>query len=253
MAVPPAPPNPRRELMTREIVAQASELFAARGYRATTLQDVAGRLGVTKAALYRYVRSKEDLLRLVYKGSLEQAVHALRTLVQSAASPSEKVRAFILNHAERIATETAAVVATFQRDDDLPRDLRGQSIRLKQEVGNLLAQVIADGVAAGELRTAEPKIAAFAILGMCNWMTRWFHREGRLDHQAVAALFADLALNGLRGSGDARSAVTGDPSGHLAAIRRHTEGLAALLAQGRGRGTAPTATRRPRRRVPERP
>ena len=222
--------NRRSYVVLKEIGNAAAKLFVVRGYRATTLQDVAGQLGISKPALYHYIDSKEDLLRLIYQETLQEGAASLRELVDSPLPPAEKLRGFLRSHLERIVAKPAAVALTFQTDADLPPDLLDAIAERKREIDELMTQIIVEGVAAGEMSTPDPKVAAFGILGMCNWTYRWYRPDGRLTPRQIADLFADLVLVRLRGAGGDGASLATTPAAHLDAMRRHLDAMDVLLA-----------------------
>lgn len=221
--------NLRSDLVMQKIIASAAELFARHGYRATTLQDIADQLGMSKPALYHYIQGKEDLLQPVYIAVLQEAVEELRTTVASSASPSEKLATAIQKHMERIATKPAMIALSWQTDGDLPESLRTVTDELRREATDLFSRIIAEGVARGEMYTAHPKVAALGLLGMLNWTQRWFRPEGPMNHRQIAELFTQLILKGLSRAHDEDRSFSLSASDHVTAIRHHTEALEALL------------------------
>jgi TetR/AcrR family transcriptional regulator, cholesterol catabolism regulator len=221
--------NLRSDLVMEKIIASAAELFAQRGYHATTLQDIADQLGMSKSALYHYIQSKEDLLQPLYIDMLQEAMEDLRTTVASSASPREKLTTVIQKQMERIATNPAMIALSLQTNGDLPENVRTVTDELRREATDVVSRIIAEGVARGEMHTAHPKVAALGLLGMLNWTQRWFRPEGPLNHRQIAELFTQLVLKGLSGARDEDRSCSMSASDHVAAIRQHTEALEALL------------------------
>jgi AcrR family transcriptional regulator len=219
----------RSDLVMEKIVASAAQLFAQRGYRATTLRDIANQLGMSKAALYHYIQSKEDLLQPVYIDVLQEGMAELQAIVSSTAPPGEKLSIAIERHMQRIATKPAMFALSLQTNEDLPENSRQVIGELRDTSTNLFCAIIAEGVACGEMHTAEPKMAALGLLGMLNWTQRWFRPEGRLDYHQIAEVFIHLLLRGLLGPGDEAPKLANTPSEHLQAIRLHVDALTTLL------------------------
>src|SRR5439155_1737445 len=88
----------RRALVRTEILTTAAELFRARGYRATTLDELARRLGMSKATVYGYFRSKEDLLAAIFHRTMTLAEAGLAAIRASALSPADQLREVIRHH-----------------------------------------------------------------------------------------------------------------------------------------------------------
>jgi hypothetical protein len=86
----------------------------------------------------------------------------------------------------------------FLREElELPPDLYEQQRQYRRNMQAAVEQMIQDGIEAGTFRDVDPKMVAFAMFGMTNWMQAWFDPEGRYTTDEVAAVFADLLLLGM--------------------------------------------------------
>jgi TetR/AcrR family transcriptional regulator len=182
------------------ILAQAAALFARQGYAGTSMNEVAAACGVSKPALYHYVRDKHELLALI----CEEHIERLKVLVKDVAAQvpvgpldarahlHRLILAFVEAYADaadehRVLTEDERHLGKVERD----RVLSGQ-----REVVAAFAELVAaqrPGVLAGEL--AKP--LTMLLFGMINWMFTWLRPGGALSHADMAPLVADLFLGGL--------------------------------------------------------
>jgi AcrR family transcriptional regulator len=179
----------------REILHSALRAFRERGYHDTTLDAIAERLGVRRTALYHYFADKEAIL---HAGHLE-ALGELQRIVREARrlrGPAERLRHLIREHV-RVMTETlegsplAIEVTAFSPEH------RSGIVAARDRYERALRGIIADGVKSGVFRPADPKIAAFVVLGAINWIVRWYHPGGGFDAAQLGHLFADLLVGGL--------------------------------------------------------
>jgi TetR/AcrR family transcriptional regulator len=182
------------------ILAQAADLFARQGYAGTSMNEVAAACGVSKPALYHYVRDKHELLALI----CEEHIARLRELVRVVALQAEAealdarthlhhlILAFVeayadAQHEHRVLTEDERHLGEAERE----RVLAGQ-----REVVDAFARLVAaqrPGVLADDL--AKP--LTMLLFGMINWMFTWLRPGGRLSHADMAPLVAELFLGGL--------------------------------------------------------
>ncbi len=185
----------------QEIIAAAASLFKKKGYRATTLEDIAAAVGMLKGSLYYYIRSKEELLYLVVRDPIRQAYNKLEEIVNSDAPVTEKITQAIANHIAVFHQHYPHIAVYLHDFHNVMQKLQDNSIETPKEYQQLLAQLLQQGVDSGELRAdLDVTLSGYAILGMCNWMYRWYKPEGHMSAEAIAEVFTKLVLEGMRQS-----------------------------------------------------
>ncbi len=211
--------GPRRDVLTTEVLDKAAALFATRGFAATSLQDIANEVGLSRTSIYYYFPSKEALLDALIRGVTQRTTSIFAELD---GTPDR-------THTERLA-EAARQLVMWVTDPqthfklldrselELPEDLAILHRDTRRRVLSRMTRMIEDGTQNGEFRPIDARVAAFAILGMCNWTAWWFSADGELDRKEVAETIAGLAVASVR-----RAAGTG-----------HPEDLKALVASIRG-------------------
>jgi TetR/AcrR family transcriptional regulator len=190
--------------LTRErILAESARVFNRRGYRTTTLEDIAEALGVTRAALYYYVESKEDLLFQCHQKALDLAIGAVRAALARTPAPDEQLRLVFRQYIEGMTDQLAgAVVLLFE--GALSAELHRRIMTQRDEYEGLLRDIIARGVAQKVFVPCDPKLIVFAILGALNWISRWYNPDGPRPAHEIGAAFAEYFVRGLlRGPGAA--------------------------------------------------
>lgn len=173
------------------LLREAAQAFSARGYHNTSLDDVAAALGVTKAALYHYVRSKQEILFECHMMSLDLGEQALKYARSHGRNGFEKATMVARRYLELMTGEIGrvAVLAEYDALDDESKAVVG---RRRDEFEHALRDMIAEGIADGSIRKVEPKLATFFFMGAVNWMTRWFRPDGEFSGVDIAASFSDL-------------------------------------------------------------
>ena len=178
-----------------EIISEAIRLFAEKGYYATTLDEIASRVGITKAAIYYYFNSKMELMRLIMQLTTSRMNDAIK-LADSKLSSKEKLRKFIKYHVQYAAENRDDAKILFEQIDSLPVRTR-ESIRRKIKEDDIALQnILSDGVKNGSFAIGDVKIASYAILGMCNWLYRWYKPDGRLTSQQISQIMMNILENG---------------------------------------------------------
>ena len=178
------------------MLAAAAQLFATRGYTATTMQEVATACGVSKATLYHYVRDKHDLLAQITREHVARLEALVGAVQRETLAPREHLSALILRfmqvyakaqHEHRVLTEDVK----FLVEADRAAVLDGQ---------RRVVAAFADAVAALRpdlLQQRLHKPLAMLLFGMINWTFTWLREGGSLTHATLAPLVLELFLGGL--------------------------------------------------------
>ncbi len=185
-------------LSQQTIVAAAAELFARNGFGATSLDDMATALGVTKGALYYHVKNKEEILRLIFLQVLTIAEEPLRQIVESKIDPAEKLAQAISHHTAVAADRSPQMIVFYREQVHLTGPFSREISHRKKTYESYFEQIIEEGIAAGQFRAeVDPKIATFGILGMCNWLSQWYKPGGTYTPTQIAQFFSQLVEGGL--------------------------------------------------------
>jgi AcrR family transcriptional regulator len=197
----PRPAAPARAFGPRrradEIIEAAAEVFAALGYHGASTKDVADRLGMRQASLYYYFPSKEAALEQVCLRGVGDFLERAQEVASRNGSATEKLADIIRRHLKP-GEERPAFVRCFIRERRfLPKESRRRIGRLARRYERLLQDVIEAGIVAGELRhDLDPRLAALAVLGMCNASVDWYGKEG-VSMAQVAENFARITVDGM--------------------------------------------------------
>jgi TetR/AcrR family transcriptional regulator, cholesterol catabolism regulator len=177
-----------------EIIRVAARLFAIKGYHATTLDEIAGELGVTKPALYYHIQGKEDILREIVNRIMEPMEAASRA-GRSNMSPRERIKAMVAILVKFGAERKETTLIAFEEVKILPKRTRDAIRRRQKEVEQSLQETLQEGIAKGEFTVEDTKLASFAILGAANWIYHWYRPHG-LTPEEIAERFIDFLENG---------------------------------------------------------
>lgn len=186
------------------ILSEAARLFNGKGSRATTLQDVARGLGLTKTSLYYYVRTKEELIFKCYKLALQRQ-HAILDDIDGADLPAlERARAFFLgqfmgwlNAQEGKDIHLAALLEIASLQPDHREQIEGTYISMFKRLRGYLREAVADGA----IRDCETTSTTRSIIGATDWLFYWLHQVDRKQVPTIADDAWDILLRGLH-SGD---------------------------------------------------
>jgi len=171
-----AEPSPEYVARREEIVAAAADIFREKGFDAGTLDDVADALDLRRASLYYYVRSKANLLHMIFERALDVALARLDEHSQIE-DPYERLEALIRHQAVTVASEPSLFSVFFDHRPRLePR--YEEDIRLRERRYVTAYRVaVEQAIDAGIIRNVDPRYASQAILGMTSWPYKWFQAD----------------------------------------------------------------------------
>ncbi|MFJ3146091.1 TetR/AcrR family transcriptional regulator [Streptomyces halstedii] len=178
----------------RRLLVAAVEAFAERGYHATTTRDIAGRAGMSPAALYIHYKTKEELLHRISRIGHERALRLLEAAASGDGTAADRladaVRSFVRWHAER---HTTARVVQYELEA-LGDGHRAEIVGLRRKTDAVVRGIISEGVQAGEFEVPDVPGTTLAVLSLCIDVARWFNAQGSRTPDEVGALYAGLVL-----------------------------------------------------------
>jgi TetR/AcrR family transcriptional regulator len=217
----------RHDLRRETILQAAAQCFNRRGYHGTRIEDIAHELKVSKAALYYYVKSKEQLLFECHQASLDISEEGLRRAEERGGTAAEQLTAALTYFIEKTSENLRGCVLLLE-DGMLEPRLRRQIIRRRDAFEHRLRDLVREGSASGVFVACDPRMVVFAILGAVNWIQRWYSPAGPATPRRIAEIFAGYLVRGLEtmppatpGEADTRPRAVGAPCGH---VSTHSEG-----------------------------
>lgn len=194
----------------QEILRTAARLFQQRGYDATSMNDVAAALKLSKGGLYHHFQSKDEILFEIMNHAMDITQERVLNPVRGIADPEERLRALIRLHIEVVLSpRDREITVMLHENHPLPPALRKRINARKKDyvhfLENLMAEVQrhAQQEAQKEGRTRQagakvsPRAAAFALLGMINWIYQWYKPEGDLQTHNLIPQFTELIFGGI--------------------------------------------------------
>src|SRR6266850_6904367 len=180
-----------------EVYRTAAQIILRKGYDATSINDIANALGMTKAGLYHYINGKKELLFDIMNFGLDELDEEVATPACSIADPSARLRFIIASHAQLVTRGQGAITILVDEITALPPAQNRIITRRKREYFDRLRDVLNELKSQGKLNDVDTTAATFSLLGMINWLSRWFRQDGDLTQEQVAEQITKIALNGL--------------------------------------------------------
>jgi len=185
----------RFSLQKDRMLKAAALCFNQKGYSGTSLKDVASHLGLTDAALYYYVRNKEELVYLCYLRAAELGRAALDEAIRAGGCGIDKVRRYLCLHAGFMVGDPGPV-AIMSEIPSLKPDHREEILSLSRTHSARFERLLEEGIDDGSIRPCDVRMTGNAIMGALNWIPKWYHGDPAVAEQVVTS-FPDILARGL--------------------------------------------------------
>ncbi|HUM04339.1 MAG TPA: TetR/AcrR family transcriptional regulator [Terriglobales bacterium] len=185
----------------QEILRTAARLFQQQGYHATSMNDVAAALKLSKGGLYHHFQSKDEILFHIMSHAMDITEERVINVARRVENPEERLRTLIRLHIEVVLSEEdREITVMLHENHPLPAGLRRKINGRKKDYVHFVENVIADAQRLrGSTSQVTPRAAAFALLGMINWIYQWYRPEGSLTGPEIVRQYTDIFFKGAVG------------------------------------------------------
>jgi AcrR family transcriptional regulator len=190
------PTDQLREEKRSVLLRAAVKLFNERGFHATSLDDVAASVGVTKPVIYHYLGNKDQVLFACVRLGIAELNVAAEEAGTLPGTGFVRLEAFLRRYAETIMSEFGRCVIR-TADEALAPGNRVEFRALKRQVDRCLRDMIAQAAGDGSITVPDVKLTAMAIAGALNWSARWYQADGRLSPPEMAEALVRTVLAGI--------------------------------------------------------
>ena len=204
----------RKEDRADQIYRVAAEIMCQKGYEATSMNDIADAVGLTKAGIYHYIRGKEHLLFEIMTYAMDMVDQDVMLPAREVADAEERLRTIVWRHSKRILEVGGAVTILLDETSALTPAHRRIIRARKRGYLDLVRQTLEQLAAEGKLRNVSPTVATFSLFGIIMWISRWYHKGGKISPEQAAKDVLEIALNGVLKARSKPVVATGDGFHH---------------------------------------
>jgi AcrR family transcriptional regulator len=190
-----------RQEPRQEILRTAARLFQQQGYDATSMNDVAAALKLSKGGLYHHFQSKDEILFHIMSHAMEITEERVISVARPIEDPEERLRTLIRLHIGVVLSEEdREITVMLHENHPLPPALRRKINGRKKDYVHFVENLIADVQRQrNSASSVTPRAAAFALVGMINWIYQWYKPGGMLTGEAILRQFTDIFFRGAVG------------------------------------------------------
>jgi TetR/AcrR family transcriptional regulator, cholesterol catabolism regulator len=184
----------------QDVLAAAAEVFRRLGYSQARLEDVAQEVGISRATLYYYVGTKEELLVALLEDPIAAVTASLKKVAAEDIPAEEKLVASLREYLHLLEEHPTLFIFLSENIHKVMSGPEADEIRANADsYGRVLTKIVSEGMKSGEFRDdIRPQVAVLGIIGMFNWMHRWYVPSGKESLSAIGEDFVTMSLAALQ-------------------------------------------------------
>ncbi|HEY7911665.1 MAG TPA: TetR/AcrR family transcriptional regulator [Blastocatellia bacterium] len=185
-----------------EIYRTAARMICEKGYDATSMNDIAEAVGITKAGIYHHIPGKQELLFRIMNFGMDELDEEVIIPARAIEDAEQRLRAIITNHVQLITSRSTPqgnnpVTIVIEEVAGLTRAHRRKIDQRKRAYVQLIRDTLNRLKEEGKLSQVDVTTASFSLLGMILWLSRWYNPEGKLTPEQIAEQITTISLGGL--------------------------------------------------------
>jgi AcrR family transcriptional regulator len=185
------------ETRLEEVLQSAANIFFAKGFHATSIEDVARDVGMLKGSLYYYIKSKDDLLFQLLMAGIEDSDAFISQQIDAAGEPVAQLERAIRAQIDYIIQNRVPFGLFLHEFDSLSGKKQHKLIAVMSRYNSRFVDLVRNGQEQGKLIDGEPWLIVNGILGMCNWLYRWYDPEQVSDPEQIKSVFVKMIFAGI--------------------------------------------------------
>jgi len=174
----------RWELQKDRMLRAAAKCFNEKGYSGSSLKDVANILGLTDAALYYYVKNKEELVYLCYIRAGDLGRESMDRAIAEGRNGMDTVTRYLRFHLELMTGEQGPIAIMSEIPSLLPEH-REQVLEISRNHSARFESILERGIADGSIAPCDVRMTGNAVMGALNWVPKWFHGDAEVAEKVI--------------------------------------------------------------------
>lgn len=180
------------------IISAAAILFREKGFAATTMRDLATKVGVKAASLYNHIKSKQDILEDLLMTIAHRFVNGMNGIERTALTPSQKIDQLISLHVKITTEETDAISLITHDWRYLEEPTLSKFLNMREDYEYRFKKILIEGIEQGELDEVHPDIALFSILSTMRWLYSWYTQNEEINPEKLKKQLKACLIDGLK-------------------------------------------------------
>lgn len=182
-----------------QVIRMAAELFREKGYAASSMRDLAQKLGIEAASLYSHIKSKEEILQSLCFDMAGEFRKSLDEVEKQKGPASEKLRRGIIGHIQVMAKDLTASAVFMNEHRHLSQPYLREFLLLRINYINRFKDIIEEGIKSGEFKvTIDKKLAVMTLFSSLNWMPQWYDPHSNIVPESLGQQLSEMLVNGMK-------------------------------------------------------
>lgn len=182
-----------------QVIRKAAELFREKGYAASSMRDLAQKLGIEAASLYSHIKSKEEILQSLCFDMATEFRKSLDEVERQKGPASEKLRRGIVGHIQVMAKDLTASAVFMNEHRHMSQPYLREFLLLRINYINRFKDIIEEGINSGEFKDSiDKKLAVMTLFSSLNWMPQWYDPHSNIVPVDLGQKLADMLINGMK-------------------------------------------------------
>ena len=195
---------PERGDRRQEVLRVATRVFLRRGYRRATIEEVASELSLTKAGVYHYFRSKEEILEAICGNALAASERVILESLRGPGDAADRLRRLAQRYTELVMGDEALLVLS-RHYDEVSEVAQAQILKRRRRLLSLLRGVLEEGVVEGVFDIGDTGLAVACLFGMLSWLWTWYEPKGPVSPEGVRDALVRQLMHGVSADGDGQA------------------------------------------------
>ncbi len=180
-----------------EIINAATELFAKKGYAATSMREISENLDITKATLYHYFKSKEQILFEILDNVMDEALQNLEKISKMNISPEEKLKNVLKFYSKYYVSKQNDLILLVNELNSLNEKYKKILIEKEKKYLNLIKSIFNELNLQRKLKDIPLTVLAFSFFGMVHYTIKWYHPNGSIKPDKLSEYFVEIFTKGI--------------------------------------------------------
>ncbi len=183
----------------RKIIDTASILYAQKGFKATSIEEISEMAGVSLPVTYHYVKQKSAIMRMIMEDVLNIFQESLTKEIKGVEDPEEKLTIAIILYFRVVDQQREKALLIYQKSSSLDKASRSRIMQLEVEVSEIFSRMIEEGIQKGVFKKVDVDLMAYNIILMAHmWVLKRWHFKNRLTVDRYIDLQLSTILDVLR-------------------------------------------------------
>ena len=178
----------------RAVIRAAGEAFRRQGYHNTSMVALAQTLGLTKAALYYYVKAKEEILFECHVMVYDAMDEILTASKMRGSSGLDELTSIFSDLVKMLTKDRLSLLTDVS---SLGGSWKEQVLERRKKIERRVTNIVKRGMKDGSIRDGDPNLTVYFFMGALNWLNAWYSDDGRLEGETIAAQFTRQMREGL--------------------------------------------------------